>query len=98
MESVLTGFFFSRIEMPQMPVTAFYSHSFFVLCTSHTYFNTMIDTWSIANNQRRTVESFSFFNGFEILCLVSTHSNLCYIYIAVRFSNHTKIFLADFFT
>ena len=81
-----------------MPVSAFNSSSFFGLSFTHTFLQTVVDTRSISDNNRRSVVSFSFANSFQSLSLISTHSDLCAIYITVSRSDQTEIFLAYTFT
>ena len=53
----------------------------------------MVDTWSVSDNQRWSRICFSFTDSFQSLSLVSTHSDLCNIYITVSSSHQTEVFL-----
>src|SRR5699024_6423735 len=66
---------------------------FFFLALTHTCFQTMVDTWSVSDNQRWSRICFSFTDSFQSLSLVSTHSDLCNIYITVSSSHQTEVFL-----
>ena len=98
LERILSLLFQKRIVAIQLPVTGSYCKFTFFLGFTHTKFQTMIDTWSIGNNQGWSWISFSFLNGFEILTLVRANRNLGYINITIAHSHHTKVFLTNSFT
>ena len=50
-EAVLTGLFLGRVETPQMPVTALDGLGLFVLGTTHTDLDAVVDTRSVADHQ-----------------------------------------------
>ena len=58
----------------------------------------MVDTWCVGDDDGWAVPSLSLADSLEALVVVSTHSNLCNIYVAVSCSNHTEILLADALT
>ena len=55
----------------------------------------MVDTGCIGDDDGRSVPSLSLADSLQGLSVVSTHSNLSYIYITVSGSDHTEILLAD---
>src|SRR5699024_934487 len=69
-ERVLAFSFQSRIVAPQVPVTTCNSFFFFSLRFTHTLLQTVVDTRSISDNQRRTVISFSFADSLQGLSLI----------------------------
>ena len=71
---------------------------FFCLSFCHTLLDTMVDTWSVCNDQRRSRISFCFSDCFNSLVEVSTHRDLCYVYIAIAHCDGSHIFLLGFFT
>ena len=50
-EAVLTGLFLGGVETPQVPVTAINGLGLFVLGTTHTDLDAVVDTRSIADHQ-----------------------------------------------
>ena len=90
----------SGVVTPQVPVTALNSLLLLGLALTHTALGlqTVVDTWSVSDDDRRSVPSLSLADSLESLCVVSTHSNLSYVYITVSGSNHTQILLADALT
>ena len=84
------------IVAPQVPVTAFYSLSFLGLALTHTALGTesVVDTGSVSDDERRSVPCLGLADGLETLALVGTHSNLGYIYVAVCGLHQTQILLA----
>ena len=50
-ETVLAGLFLSRVETPQVPVTALDGLGLFVLGTTHADLDTVVDTRSVADHQ-----------------------------------------------
>jgi len=98
MEAVLTCFFLFGVEVPEVPVTASNSHLLFVLGATHTDLDTVVDTGSVADDERRTMISFSFFDDLEVLSLACTHSYLGNVDVAVALGDHTEVFLADLLT
>ena len=51
LERILAFFFQSRVVTPQVPVTALNSLFFFFLALTHTGFQTVVDTWSVSDDQ-----------------------------------------------
>ena len=58
----------------------------------------MVDTWSISNDQGWPRISFCFSNCFNSLVEVSTHGDLCYVYISIAHCDGSHIFLLSLFT
>ena len=58
----------------------------------------MVDTWSVTDNDWRTVVSFSFCNSLDTLIIVSTHSNVSNVNVAVAHCDTCKILLLNFLT
>ena len=56
-EAVLTGLFLGRVETPQVPVTALDGLGLFVLGTTHTDLDAVVDTRSVADDQRGSIGS-----------------------------------------
>ena len=81
-----------------MPVTSFYSVLLFCLSFAHTNLDTMVDTWSISDNQGRSRICFCFCKSFDTLIVISTHCDLCNIYIAVAHCDRSQVFLLHFFS
>jgi hypothetical protein len=50
-EAVLTSFVLGGVEAPQVPVTAFNGFGLFVLGTTHTDLDAVVDTRSVADDQ-----------------------------------------------
>ena len=96
-ERVLALFFEFRIVAEEIPVTAFDSEFFFCLALAHALTDTMVDARSVADNQGRAMVSFSFGDSFEELVLVSAHSYLSYVNIAVGNSHHAEVLLLGAF-
>src|SRR5699024_5546452 len=88
----------SRIEAEVMPVSTLNSQFFLCLSFAHTFLDTMVDTWSVSDDQGWSRISFCFCNSFNSLIEVSTHSDLCYVYITIAHSNGSHIFLLSLFT
>ena len=78
-----------------MPVTAFNGSLFFSLRLAHAFLQTVVDTRSVGDDQRRTVVSLGFAQSLQRLSLVSTHSNLGNINITVSRSHQAEVLLAD---
>ena len=87
-----------RVVTPEVPVTALNSFGFFGLRFTHTCFQTVVDTRSVSDDERRSRISLRLADSLEGLSLVSAHSDLCYINISVRGSNHTEVFLTNALT
>ena len=51
LERILAFFFQSRVVTPQVPVTALNSLFFSFLALTHTGFQTVVDTWSVSDDQ-----------------------------------------------
>ena len=81
-----------------MPVSALNCQFFLSLSFAHAFLDTMVDTWSISDDQRWSRICFCFCNCFNSLVEVSTHSNLCYVYITIAHSDGSHIFLLNLFT
>ncbi|GAE16237.1 hypothetical protein JCM6292_2639 [Bacteroides pyogenes JCM 6292] len=77
-----------------MPVTACNRFGFFFLALTHTGFQSVADTRSVSDDERRTRICFGFADGFQCLSLIGAHCNLCYVYIAVSSCHQTEIFFA----
>ena len=58
----------------------------------------MVDTRSVSNNQGRSRISFRLCDSLNGLVVISTHGNLCYIYITIAHCNTSQVFLLHFFT
>ena len=81
-----------------MPVTGFYSVLDVLLRFAHAFLDAVVDTRRISDNQGRSIVCLRFSDGFHELCLISTHADLCYIYITVGHRHHAKVFLLDSLT
>ncbi len=81
-----------------MPVTALYSELLLFLAQAHTSLQTVVDTRSVSDDERRSVISLCLFDSIEVLNRTCAHSNLSYIYIAIAHSHHSEILLANFLT
>ena len=79
-----------------MPVAGFYCQLFFGLCFAHALLDSMVDTRSIGDDQRRARISLRFRDSLYGLVEISTHSDLSNIYITIAHSNGSKIFLFHF--
>ena len=75
-----------------------YCIGFFLLSLAHAGFDTVVDTRSVSDDQRRSVVCFCFADSLESLSLVSAHSDLSYVYITVGSSDKTEVFLANTLT
>ncbi|MPN31321.1 hypothetical protein SDC9_178795 [bioreactor metagenome] len=57
----------------------------------------MVNTRCISNNQGWSGISLSLGNSFKGLIFISTHGDLCYIYIPIAHGDYAKIFLLGLF-
>ena len=75
LEWVLSLFCKTWVEAPQVPVSTFNSLSFLCLALTHASLSleTVVDTWSICNDERWSWVSFSFADSLQTLCIVCTH-------------------------
>ena len=94
-ERVFTGFLLSRVVTEELPVACFNSLLHFLLAVSHTTLNTVHFARCITDDNGRTIVSFSFCKRFESLIHISAHSDLSNVYITVRHSDVSKVFLLD---
>ena len=94
-ERILAFKFEGRIVAPQMPVAASYGVGLFLLGLAHTGFDTVVDTRSVGDDDRRSVVGFGLADGLQSLSLVGAHSYLCGVNIAVGGGNQTEVFLTD---
>src|SRR5699024_9385742 len=76
----------------------FYCQFFLCLCFAHTLLDTVVDTRSVSNDQGRSRISLSLCDRFYGLCVVSAHSDLSNVYIAVAHCDACQVFLLHFFT
>ena len=58
----------------------------------------MVDTWSVSDDQGWSRICFSFCDSFYSLVEVSTHSDLCNVYVTVAHCDRSKVFLLGLFT
>ena len=58
----------------------------------------MVDTWSISDDQGRSRICLCLCDCFYALIEVSTHGDLCYIYITIAHSDRSQVFLLGLFT
>ena len=58
----------------------------------------MVDTWSVSDDQGRSRICFSFCDSFYSLVEVSTHSDLCNVYVTVAHCDRSKVFFLSFFS
>ena len=58
----------------------------------------MVDARCIADNERRTIIGFCFFQGFQELILIGTHSYLCDVDVSVLGFHHAQVFLLRLLT
>ena len=58
----------------------------------------MVDTWSVSDDQGWSRICFSFCDSFYSLVEVSTHSDLCNVYVTVAHCDRSKVFLLSFFS
>ena len=94
-ERILSFCLECRIVPVEMPVTAVDCEFLFLLAQTHACFQTMVDTWSVSDDERRSVVRLCFFQRIEELCRICTHGYLCYIYVTVADGHHSEVFLAD---
>ena len=87
-----------RIEGEEVPVTCCYCFLHLILAVVHTTLYTVQLTWSVTDDQRRSVVSLSLSDNLDSLSHVCTESDLCYIYITVAHSDLCKALLANFLT
>ena len=58
----------------------------------------MVDTRSVCNDQGRSRICLSLSDCLDGLVHISTHGDLCNVYIAIAHSDCSKVFLLNFFT
>ena len=76
-----------------------YNHdALFQLAQTHAALHAVLNAGAICDDERGAGISFCFADSFESLSIVSTHSDLCRIYIAVGSRNHTEVFFANALT
>ena len=86
-------------EAEVVPVTCLNCQFLLSLSFCHTLLDTMVDTWSVSNDQGWSWICLSLSQiALAVWCRVSTHGDLCYIYITVGHCNACKVFLLGLFT
>ena len=58
----------------------------------------MVDTWSVSDNEGWSRICLSLCDCFDCLIVISAHSDLCYVYIAIAHCDACHIFLLGLFT
>ncbi len=79
-----------------MPVASVNSLLFFGLRVSHV--DTVVDTRSVADKERRSVVAFRFRDSVEELLFVRTHSALSNVNVAIAHSHHAEVLLLNSLT
>ena len=85
-----------RIVSVELPVTCRNCLLLFDLAVGH--IDTVVDTRSVADDEGRTVISFCFLEGIDVLIHISAHSNLSNVYVTVAHSHLAEVFLLGNFT
>ena len=82
-----------------MPVSAFYGACLFGLRASHAALNleAVVDTRSVADDERRAFVGFGLAECLEALCLVGAHCNLCNVNVSVGGLHEAEVFLGNAF-
>ena len=80
----------------EVPVTCVDSLLLFELRVAHV--DTVVDTRSVADDERRSVVIFGFDDRVEELLLVGAHSALSNVNVTVTHSDHAEVFLLDSLT
>ena len=94
-EGILALISQSRIEAEHMPVACCNSLLLLGHGDAHTALDTVVDTGSIADDEGRSVVCLSLTECLECLVVVSTHSALCNVDIAVAHSDLSEVLLLD---
>ena len=96
-ERVLVLFDEGGVETPQVPVAALHSFLLLGLALAHATLGlqTVVDTRSVSNDDRRAVPCLGLADGLQALCVVGAHGDLCHIHISVGGGDHAQVFLAD---
>ena len=90
----------SGIVAPEVPVAALDGLLLLGLALAHAALGlqTVVDTGSVGDDDRRSVPSLGLADSLQGLSVVSTHGNLSDIDVAVGGSDHTEVLLADALT
>src|SRR5574344_1747694 len=88
------------VETPQVPVSTLDSLCFLCLALAHCTLslNAVVDTWSVSNHERWARISLCLSDGLQALSVVSTHSHLSHIHVAISGLHETEVFLSDALT
>ena len=80
-----------------MPVAALDSLGLLGLALTHATLGleAVVDTRSVGDDERRSGVSLSLADGLEALCVVGTHSNLCYVDVAIGCLHEAEVLLLD---
>ena len=98
MNALLPSAASAGVEAEAMPVSGLNSELLLGLCFAHTFLDTMVDTWSVSDNEGRSRICLCLCDCFDCLIVISAHSDLCYVYIAIAHCDACHIFLLGFFT
>ena len=81
-----------------MPVTGSNCLLDLGLSRNHSAADTVVNARRICNDERRTIIALRLSDSFDCLIVISTHSYLCNIYIAIAHCDTSEVFLFDFLT
>ena len=90
-ERILTVVSLAGIEAEVVPVAGGYCLLLFRLGDTHAALDTMVDARSVSDNDRRTIVAFRLGKGLNALIVVSAHSHLGNVYIAIAHSDAGQI-------
>ena len=88
------------VVAPQVPVATLYGESLLVLAATHVAtilgraLDTVVDTRSVGDDERRTIVGLSLADSLQRLLVVGTHGDLGHIDVAVGGLHQTEVLLA----